>query len=130
MAQRNTVQLSVVDQALQQLANHPTADQVYQLVHESHPSISKATVYRTLNKLVGAGRAGKVLVAEGADRFDHRTCAHSHIRCKVCGRVDDVEVSLQGGAEQQARDSSGYLVEGYSLLFSGTCPACAHAATA
>ncbi|WP_419550310.1 transcriptional repressor, partial [Paratractidigestivibacter faecalis] len=46
MAGRNTVQREIILEELRGLANHPTADEVYESVHAKHPSISKATVYR------------------------------------------------------------------------------------
>ena len=128
MAQRNTVQLSIVEQALHELANHPTAEQVYLHVHKSYPTIGKATVYRALNKLASTGRAGKVLVTSGADRFDHLTFGHYHVRCTTCGRVDDVSVLLPEDLDQQAAASSGFQIDARTLLFDGLCPGCVKAA--
>ena len=41
MAGRNTVQREIVLEELRGLANHPTADEVYESAHAKHPSISK-----------------------------------------------------------------------------------------
>ena len=51
MNQRNTFQRTVTLDAVHTLANHPTADDVYNFVHEKYPQISRTTVYRNLNKL-------------------------------------------------------------------------------
>ena len=48
MPARNTVQRQIIADALRALANHPTADEVYEAVHAEHPSVGRATVYRTL----------------------------------------------------------------------------------
>ncbi|MDO4501736.1 MAG: transcriptional repressor [Coriobacteriia bacterium] len=125
MAQRNTVQLGIVEQALHELANHPTAEEVYLQVHAGYPTIGKATVYRALNKLVSNGRAKKVAVAGGADHYDHQVFGHYHIRCNQCGKVDDVELSCMPNIEQQVQSASGYELSGHVLLFEGTCPRCA-----
>ena len=92
MASRNTVQRTIIAEELRRLANHPTADDVYDAVHAEHPSIGKATVYRTLGKLADEGEIGRVRINNGADRFDHRSFEHYHVRCTCCGRVDDVMV--------------------------------------
>ena len=124
MATRNTVQKSIVLQALHELANHPTADAVYDHVHASHPSISKATVYRVLNKMSDEDQILRVRINNGADHFDHQVFPHYHVRCIECGRVDDVIIPLLSEVEEQAVEASLYLITGCSLQFDGICPAC------
>ena len=124
MATRNTVQKSIVLQALNELANHPTADAVYDHVHASHPSISKATVYRVLNKMSDEDQVLRVRINNGADHFDHQVFPHYHVRCIECGRVDDVIIPLLSAVEEQAAKASAYLITGCSLQFDGICPAC------
>lgn len=124
MATRNTVQKSIVLQAVNELANHPTADAVYDHVHASHPSISKATVYRVLNKMSDEDQVLRVRINNGADHFDHQVFPHYHVRCIECGRVDDVIIPLLSAVEEQAAKASAYLITGCSLQFGGICPAC------
>ena len=125
MPGRNTVQRSVIEATLRSLANHPSVDEVYETVHAEHPSISKATVYRTLGRLADEGTIGRVRVNNGADRFDHRSFEHYHVRCVRCGRVDDVLIPLLGeGVNEMAAQASGYRICGHTLQFDGVCPAC------
>ena len=125
MATRNTVQRSIIEGTLRSLANHPSADEVYEAVHAKHPTISKATVYRTLGRLADEGVIGRVRINNGADRFDHQTFAHYHVRCIRCGRVDDVVVPvLDERVERMAERASGYAICGHTLQFDGVCPAC------
>lgn len=126
MQTRNTVQQRIVSDQLRQLGNHPTVDEVYRAVHVQRPSISKATVYRILNKMAHTGDALCVLVAGDAERFDHRTDPHYHVVCTVCGRVDDIEVppSLGDLDSEAALGASGYVITGHSLFFDGVCPSC------
>ena len=51
---RNTIQRQLVLSAVRQLQNHPTADEVYQKVQKSCPTISRATVYRNLKLLANS----------------------------------------------------------------------------
>ena len=118
MASRQTVQRTIIEDEVS------TADQVYEAVHTQHPSISKATVYRTLNRLSDEGELLKVKINNGADHFDHQTFPHYHIRCTECGRVDDVMVPVLGTIEKEAEAGSGYIITGHSLQFDGVCPAC------
>ena len=125
MPARNTVQRAIIDDALRRLANHPTADEVYEAVRAEHPSIGKATVYRTLNRLSDEGEIGRVRINNGADHFDHQSFSHYHVRCARCGRVDDVMIPLLGeGVNEAAAKASGYRILGHVFQFDGICPAC------
>jgi Fe2+ or Zn2+ uptake regulation protein len=125
MQVRNTVQLDIVRGALHELANHPTADEVFGYIHAQHPKISKATVYRGLNKLSDMGQAYKVTTPFGPDRFDHTPGEHAHVQCCSCGRIDDVMLDFGPDLAKQATKASGYTVDGVSVVFLGTCPDCA-----
>ena len=58
MKERRTVQKDMIYTALQELHNHPTAEQVCAHVRRRCPTISRATVYRVLN---GMAEKGSVL---------------------------------------------------------------------
>ena len=124
MLERRTVQKDMVYAALCALHNHPTAEQVFARVRESCPSVSRATVYRVLNHMAEQGSILRIPVANGADRYDHRTHRHAHVCCDVCGRVDDVY--LGGDVLAEVQDDCGYELTGYSLLLHGRCSKCAH----
>lgn len=130
MATRNTVQRSIIEAELKRLANHPTAEEVFEAVHAQHPSISRATVFRMLGRLAEEGEVGRVRINNGADRFDHQTHAHYHVRCTRCGRVGDVDIPLLDGIDAQAEAASGWRIEGHTIQFDGVCPACQAAAVA
>lgn len=55
MAKRNTIQRSLVLEAVNKLHCHATADEVYEEIIKEHPTISKATVYRNLKWAKSAG---------------------------------------------------------------------------
>ena len=125
MERRNTIQKQLVLQAVAELADHPTADEVYSLVVKDHPTVSKATVYRTLASLSEDGRLRHIKMPSGADRFDHQTFGHNHIECTVCGRLEDVPLEAQTALDAQAAAATGYTSVGHEIVFRGICPACA-----
>ena len=51
MTKRNTIQRSLVFEAVNRLQCHATADEIYEDIVREHPHISRATVYRNLNML-------------------------------------------------------------------------------
>ncbi len=74
-----THQRIVVYNALQQMPIHPSAEEVYTLIHTANPSISLATVYNTLDSFVDAKLITKVSSQEGKGRYDFNTNNHHHI---------------------------------------------------
>jgi Fur family ferric uptake transcriptional regulator len=65
---------------------HVSADDLFDLVRREAAGIGRATVYRTLQWLVGAGIARKVDFGEGRSRFEpsYRHPRHFHLICSTC----------------------------------------------
>jgi len=71
--------------------DHPTADQVYQVVKKTYPTISLATVYQTLRLLIQIGLLQELESTDRTSRYDSNTSPHINIICKKCGKVQDYE---------------------------------------
>ena len=89
---RYSKQRELVMQTVENLCDHPTAEEIYDTAAKECPGLSLGTVYRNLNSLVEAGRVRRVSIPGQADRFDHTLAWHSHLYCTVCGGVTDAEV--------------------------------------
>ena len=124
MIKRNTIQRSLVLEAVNKLHCHATADEIYEDIVKDHPNISKATVYRNLRLLSETGAIRKMEIPGGADRFDHQCHDHCHVRCEKCGRVFDVDMEYITGLEKRIKDAHGFEFIGYDILFRGICPDC------
>jgi Fe2+ or Zn2+ uptake regulation protein len=104
---------------------HPTADEVFLAVRRSLPVISLATVYKSLETLVGCGLAVKLTYADQSARYDGRTDPHHHARCIVCGSVTDIPGEIPPREVEILRErAAGFMVTGYRLELSGYCSAC------
>ena len=124
MMKRNTIQRSLVFEAVNKLQCHATADEIHQTIMKEHPNISRATVYRNLKLLSETGEIRKMEIPGGPDRFDHRIQEHCHVRCEKCGRVFDVDMEYITGLEKNITESHGFAFTGYDILFRGICPDC------
>ena len=124
MIPRNTIQCSVILKKINELKAHVTADELYEAIVAEYPSISRATVYRNLNKLVEMGKIRKVSVPDGADRFDYLCCDHYHVKCRLCGQLFDVEMDYIADLKQRIKDAHGFEFFGHNIIFDGICPAC------
>ena len=89
---RYSKQRELVLQKVEQLCDHPTAEEIFDLAARECPGLSLGTVYRNLNSLVDAGRVRRVSIPGKADRFDHTLGWHSHLYCNCCGSVVDADV--------------------------------------
>ena len=121
---RMTCQRCAILEAVRGVKSHPTADEVYDMVRKKIPDISLGTVYRNLDILSANGAVVRLGPDEGKMRFDGDTSNHHHVRCAVCGRVDDVEVLSLVPPEARVQRMSDYRITGYNLEFVGICPTC------
>lgn len=124
MKRRNTIQRSLVLDAVNRLQNHATADEIYTLIAMDHPSISRATVYRNLNQLAEGGEIRRLEALGGPDRYDHLCYEHYHARCLRCGRVFDMEMDYIADLDKSIRDKHGFQIIGHDIMFRGLCPQC------
>ena len=123
--QRFTEQRATIYRYLAATDVHPTADEVYLAVRRSLPGISLATVYKSLETLVGCGLAMKLTYADNSARYDGRTDPHHHARCVVCDSVVDIPGEIPDEeVEALRRRASNFTVIGYRLEFSGYCSTC------
>lgn len=122
--QRYTEQRAAVYHFLLSTDAHPTADDVFTTVRHEIPDISLATVYKSLETLVGCGLAVKLTYGDGSARYDGRTDPHHHARCLTCSAVIDVPGRLDLRALQGLDASAGFSVEGYRLELIGYCAQC------
>jgi Fur family ferric uptake transcriptional regulator len=104
---------------------HLTADAVHSRAQQRLPEISLATVYNTLNELVGMGEVLEVPGAGGARRYDPNAhVAHHHLVCTTCGELWDVLCESGGSLMLGEADRRGFRVTGVEIVFRGICSAC------
>ncbi len=84
-----TQQRIVILDAVRGMDFHPTADHIYDAILENNPTISRATVYKTLETFVEAGLLQKVRTIGGQMRYDPRTDNHGHVFCTNTDEIID-----------------------------------------
>lgn len=105
---------------------HPTADEIYNALHPSMPTLSKTTVYNTLKLLTDKGAAMQLTIDERNSCFDADLKPHAHFLCTHCGKVYDVPLR-NTHLEQDADIPSNFQMEHAQLYFRGICSECAKA---
>lgn len=104
---------------------HPSAEGIYNALEQSYPTMSLATVYKTLDVLKKANLIQELNVGEDSFRYDANTDLHSHLVCKHCKNVYDV-VHIESLEKLKAEISatSGFDVEREQIYFFGICQYC------
>lgn len=106
---------------LTQNYTHPTADQIYNGLHHEVPTLSKTTVYNTLNSLAEAGLVRTINIEDNEIRYDISTDDHGHFKCKSCGKIYDFKVDI---SSIEATDLNDFEINDKNIYFKGICPQC------
>ncbi len=96
---------------------HPSADEIWAKVRDRSPTLSRATVYNTLNLFARKGLLGTQPLREGIIAFDPRVEPHHHFIDEKSGRVFDVP----WGAVKVTGEKSlaGFEVRDYQVVMRG-----------
>lgn len=124
MAERNTIQKNLVMETVALLNNHPTAEEVYDHIHSTHPNVSKATVYRNLKQLSDSGKLKRIESVNLADHYDHQCHEHYHIQCTVCNKVYDADIEYMDDLNNMVNAPAGFTINSHDIVFKGTCATC------
>lgn len=117
-----TQQRLAVFEALDGAKDHPSAEALHRRLRERYPSLSLATVYKTLQTLRDIGLAQVVNAPHVEARFDAITGVHHHAICRVCGRIEDVfDDRLDRLAAPKVK---GFRLAAHSVHFYGRCDGC------
>lgn len=117
-----TYQRILIYKSLMNSKNHPTAEDIYQQVKAEYPSISLATVYKTLEILAEHELIAKVTPLHDLARYDGDTSRHSHLVCLGCKTVSDIHDPAYSHLELPK--TGGFRVSGYRIQFEGLCGDC------
>lgn len=133
VARCRTARLAVTPQRLaifRELAatdRHPSAEELHAAVRREMPTLSLATVYKTLDTLAGIGAVRPVSRLGARGRWDANLGAHHHLICTACGAVSDVtEPTLDAAARPARRVAArhGFAADGHAVEIFGRCAAC------
>lgn len=119
---RPSVQRTAIMEYLMNHKTHPTVDEIYSALFPSIPTLSKTTVYNTLNLFLEKGAVRVLTLDEKNARFDADISQHAHFMCKSCGKVYDIH-NLDNHY-YQVPNLNGFKVQNLELSFHGICNAC------
>ncbi|WP_449242247.1 Fur family transcriptional regulator [Desulfovibrio sp.] len=122
---RLTPQRLAVIRALGRDASHPSAEEVHRRLLPDNPTLSLATVYKTIALLKQEGLLLEIDFGAADNRYDIlRPYPHPHAVCTRCGAVSDPsDADVSELVERMTRET-GYSISSHRLDFFGLCPSC------
>ncbi|MEN6533442.1 MAG: Fur family transcriptional regulator [Bryobacteraceae bacterium] len=85
-----TPQRIAVAQCVMGDKSHPSADQVWARVKTMHPTVSRATIYNTLNLFAEKHLLKAQVLSEGTVVFDSQVAPHHHFIDQKSGTIHDI----------------------------------------
>jgi Fe2+ or Zn2+ uptake regulation protein len=101
--------------------NHPTVDMIYDELSKEIPTLSRTTVYNTVNLLSKNGLVQRLTIDEQEVRYDADISFHTHFKCEKCGKILDLPV--EGNPQNIIIPKDLYVREIQCYLF-GLCDKC------
>jgi Fur family peroxide stress response transcriptional regulator len=103
---------------------HPSAQQVYDEVKKVHPTVSLATVYKTLEVLRDLDLVQEINFPKGQARFDSYMSPHINLICLKCGTITDLDDITAEEITRKVASVTKFKPTGQRLDVYGTCPKC------
>lgn len=122
---RATPQRIAICEFLTTTDTHPTVNDIFTNLKGKYPSLSLATIYNTLDILVGMGFVNVLgSLRDGKVHFDGNTEPHINIVCVQCHRVIDKHSDFIQHLDSEISQNTGYKLIGSRVLYYGVCQNC------
>jgi len=104
--------------------HHPSADEIFTTIKKIYPTISKATIYSTLELLVELGYIDKLIFHNNKEaRFDGNPEPHTHFICTKCGKIYDLP-NLNFTDQVTNLEKKGFRINKTQIYIYGVCHEC------
>lgn len=100
---------------------HPTADEIYKALKSKNPSLSKTTVYNSLEALKNAGIIQEITISGKEMRYDLNKEMHHHFYCRKCGNIIDMLIECTNIEKMEKYGHKIEEIHGYVI---GICKDC------
>ncbi len=105
---------------------HPTVDTIYKALCDDIPTLSKTTIYNTLNTFVEKGIISVIVIEENETRYEANMQLHGHFKCTECGQIYDIFLDTDPLDLIQLKN---FKIKEKHIYFKGVCEHCLKKAT-
>lgn len=117
---RPSVQRIAVMNYLFHHPTHPTVEEIYQALSPRIPTLSRTTIYNTLDLLVEKRAVQHITIDSRFSRYDGDVLPHGHFLCTRCQSLFDIPMSKSPDHFLP----QGFRADAVHLYLQGLCPAC------
>ncbi|MCW4045199.1 MAG: transcriptional repressor [Candidatus Bathyarchaeota archaeon] len=103
---------------------HPSAQEIYGEVKKIHPTVSLATVYKTLQILKEENLIQELDLPESKARFDPNMNPHVNIVCLKCGKIQDFSDDIAREMVEKVVAATEFASTGQRIDIYGLCKTC------
>ena len=104
---------------------HPSIEEIFDRMKVDFPTMSLATVYKTMTLLKELGEVLELGFPEGVNRYDgNKPYPHPHVICLKCKKIMDPELGNLQHLAKAAGQQTGFRILNHRLDFFGLCPEC------
>ena len=103
---------------------HPSAAQLYARIKPQFPTMSHATVYKTLALLKEMNQVLEIDLRGDSHYDGNHPQPHPHLICIKCNQIVDGELSFGQEAIRKLEAVSGYTILRPQVSLYGLCPDC------
>jgi Fur family peroxide stress response transcriptional regulator len=103
---------------------HPSAAQLYAKIRIRFPTMSQATVYKTLALLKEMNQVLEIDLRDDRHYDGNRPHPHSHLICMKCNKIMDGDLEFDLTSIRRLEETSGYQIVRPQIVFYGLCPNC------
>jgi Fur family peroxide stress response transcriptional regulator len=104
---------------------HPSASHLYERIKIQFPTMSLATVYKTLDLLKELGEVLEIGLRDDSHYDGNKPYPHPHLICTKCQKIMDGELDTAvNNIVQEVEKNFGFQIVKHQLNFYGICPDC------
>jgi Fur family peroxide stress response transcriptional regulator len=119
-----TPQRIAIYEALVRREDHPTPEMLFKIVKRSLPSLSLATIYKSLDALENLGLVQALEIDSDSRRYDANMGRHHHLVCTKCRKVVDFYDEKLDHVKPY-RPTRGFIQQSITVKVLGLCANCA-----
>lgn len=103
---------------------HPSASELHAKIRRKFPTMSHATVYKTLTLLKEINQVLEIDLRNDSHYDGNRPEPHPHLICTRCNKIIDGDLSLDQESLRRLEQASGYKIIRPQISLYGLCPEC------
>jgi Fur family transcriptional regulator, peroxide stress response regulator len=104
---------------------HPSIEDIYGRLKVDFPTMSIATIYKTMTLLKELNEVLELGFPEGVNRYDgSKPYPHPHVICLKCKKIMDPELGSLQHLIESAGKETGFRIFSHRLDFFGLCAEC------